>query len=747
MPTGTTKSYLQGSIDGTAYALAAGDSGLSSIPPDQFFNQFGLIGDYLPNSSEGGQKADLKTIIDYLKTGQNPNAALGLITKIIGRSIEVKANFSVDDFTKFISSSSDAERTKILLDTGLKLFGRAIGADLTNYTDEQIDGLMAQVKGLFNSSSNLLQPGNPLYNQLAEPTVRFFVQATGIPQEFTADAKTFLSGDYKAGLSSLSFVLWQKNINPYLPAQDQLTYQELRDTLGIIDDAAIQKEADLLFAATDESGNPVSIQHDQATLDMARQELNKIASQHVQYKMSDAFLRKIDPTIPVGFTETMFTGSDTERAQTLENFAFSNLDTILIKINPAYVPGTLQRFYTGELDPSQAALSIVGIRGDSNILNSVIAQSGLTLGPLNSTDVANLVNYFAAPKIGQNFLTDVTYDSTWGNFDRWLSSTVGLATLPNGISKSIFYASENNWDFNAELKNAQGTTVIASVNSLVTDFATVKLTSWADKQLHMPAGSVYQLYTAGKAVVAASAALHAAQLTGAENAIASARAGLSQAQASLTVLAITTALQVCAACQQFFSSVDAALHAPPGFTNAAVAGAIAAAFHLGYMGLYVAAAIYLFGVNSTSYECPQPPVDQFALTSFDQGNEQLSAGYTPGVDGPAPPSPNPAPGQNPFDWDDTVPFTSANNQTWEGWARYFTGALLDASLTYGSQVADFNKPLQILTYRQANVEYFAPRAEEGFGSAEADNPRVGMGFTQGSTNTTDYVYVSFGGYF
>lgn len=746
VPTGTTKSYLKGQIDGTALAQAAGDTNLAGLDPDSFFNQFGLLGDFTPDAgNSGAQSKDLKTVTDFLKTGTGAAGALELIQKIVGRSIDVKANFAVDDFTKFIAAKTDQDRTKVLLDAGLKLFGRSMGANLTNYTDQQIDGLMTQVKAIF--STGTIAPNDPAFTQTVVPLVNFFLQATGIPKEFTNDAKNFITGDYRTGLADLSFILWQKNINPNLPASGQLTYQELRDTLGISDPAAIQKEADLLTQTTDSSGNPVSRPPDAAALDMARQELNKQAGQNVQYKISDSFLRKIDPTIPAGFTKAMFTGTDKDRAQTLQDFAFNNLDNILKKINPAYVPGTLENLYAGKIDPSQAVLTLFGSKDSSGAIQGLIAHSGLSLGPLSSTDLGSLISYFALPKANQNILTDTQFTATWSNLDKWLTNSLGIGGLPAGISKSLFLASQHNWDFNSSLKDAAGVTVIASVNSLATDFATSKLTGWADKQLHMPAGSIYQFYTAAKAVVAASQALALAHIAGDASKIAAASKGLSTAQASLTVLAITTALQLCAACQQFFSSVDAAIHAPPGFTNAAVAGAIAAAMGLGYLGLYVAAAIYLFGVNSTSYECPEPPAEQFAISTFDQGADQLSYGYTPGSDGPAPPSSNPAPGQNPFDWDNTVPFVNATNQVWEGWARYFTGKLIDATLNYGATSNDFDKPLQLLTYRQANAEYFAPREKTSFGAASVGSDRVGLGFTQSSTKTTDYVYVAFGGYF
>jgi hypothetical protein len=79
------------------------------------------------------------------------------------------------------------------------------------------------------------------------------------------------------------------------------------------------------------------------------------------------------------------------------------------------------------------------------------------------------------------------------------------------------------------------------------------------------------------------------------------------------------------------------------------------------------------------------------------------------------------------------------------WARYFTGKLLDLTLQYGEERERPYKPLQVLTYRQANAEFFYGRVQEAFGAVEKDNPQVGLGYTQTTTKLTDWVHVGFGG--
>jgi len=289
-----------------------------------------------------------------------------------------------------------------------------------------------------------------------------------------------------------------------------------------------------------------------------------------------------------------------------------------------------------------------------------------------------------------------------------------------------------------------------------TELLTSQISLWGDKSLGLPAGTVYRTYQAVKSVYDASVAIQAAKASGDVAAYAKASGNLSQAQASLTLLVITTALNYCEACQQFFGAVDKAIQAPPGFTNAAVAGAIAMSLGLGPSGLIIAAAIYLFGAYKTDYLCPMPPKDIYAITSFDKDYDQSDYGYVydPATSPPVKASPKTGTeffgkfGENPFDWDDDVQFVDGNNpDLWMAWARYFTGKLLSDTAEYSTQQESIGKPLQIITLRQANVEFFAQESAAVFGSEEASNPLVGMGYTQDSTKTTDWVHVSFGGYF
>lgn len=789
---GTTKSYLEGTTNNAAYSQSAVTGSIGKITPDQINDQFGLTdpGFQLPKT-DGSNPAPVQQIINYvlgaskLPAGLQTSAA-NWINKLVGNGVDSQANFNPGDFATYFTSSGGSAQTNNFIDMGLRLFGKSLGAS-SGLSQDQTNSLVTAIKDVFNDPGKLtiLENAREQYDQLgikvlngsasqteidrykalgSDPSLTSYnstfnnaadqlLKATGIPAKFRIDAENFLTGDWQSGLAQMAFVSYAKIINQNLPANDQLTYDELRVTLGLVDPVAINQQLKDQIAGSAIAGGAAGAE---ATLALQlRQDSILKASQGVQYQVSDSFLRKADPNIPAGFSAAMFAGTSAQKTQSLEDFAFNTIDQALKKINPAYQPGSLEAIYKGGVtDPSQILLSLVGNTSGGGTLGAIIAKAGVSVGPINPTDLGNLVTYFAGPKTAQNILTDPKFASTWSNFNNWLASTTGIKGLPPGLGQSLFVASQNNWNFDANIKNASGQILVPSINSLASGFVTSQITSWADAELRLPLGSTFRVYTAINNVVKASQALQAAELStpiglgGTNLAVANAQKGLSQAQAGLAVVVITTALNACATCQHFFATIDQALHAPVGFTNAVVAAAIASAFGLGPAGFYVAAAIYLFGVNSVSYICPTPPLEQFGQTAFDSASDQLTFGYAPGKDGPAIPTSSPAVGQSPFDWDNGVPFSDGNNShLWEGWSRYYVGKLLQATMDYGAVQQNVNQPLQVLTYRQANVEFFAPQALDAFGSGELDNPYVGMGFTQNSTKVTNLVHVSFGGLF
>lgn len=802
-PPGTTKAYLHGDIDTATYAQLAQTGSIDNMTADQLNSQFGTTDPayQLPSQDPNNkQVSPLDQIKQYAKdaahmTDAQKNAALGWVNALLSYGVDAQAHFSPGDFaTVFNAKTVGSNQATALIDTGLKLFVRAIGGNISNLSDDQINNVYQSLKQLFNDPNSVAQlesrreqydalglkimngTATPddiaLYNALATNTqlagwanivntvTGYFLQASGIPAQYQLDVTAFIHGDWQDGLAAMGYVQFAQQFNQYLPADDQITYAELRATIGLVDPAVVNQGVNSAIAAAGNSSgvNPTN------RADLAKQVRQTIinqTSQNIQYQVADSFLRKADPNIPAGFSKAMFTGTDAERALMLENFGFNAIDQVVKKADPAYIPGTLEALITGHNLTGQ---SLSDLQKQALTLPSLIAQLPISLGPLTAGDISNIVKYAAASTTDrQTDLTNPQFATTFATFDRWLAGSIGISNLPAGLSRSILLASQHNFDFNYSLKDSNGNVIVPSIDLLAKGWLTSQIGSWADKELRLPVGSVYRVYTAIQSVVNASTALQGAQiatyLTGDEAAATAARASLSKAQANLALVVITTALAVCLACQQFFASIDQALGAPAGFTNQLATAAIAFALNIpaaGWTALAVAAAMYLFGVSSVSYDCPTPPTDQYALTAYDPSNDQLGFGYNPDSGGPINISSAPSPGQNPFDWQHQgidangnqvdVPFSTGNNQQlWEGWARYWTGYLLQATMNYGESQDVINKPLQVVTYRQANVEYFADQAVATFGPNEPDSQNLGMGFTQTSTKVVGQVHVSFGG--
>lgn len=761
LPPDTLRQFMRGDLKIVGLADEIKTASFANVTAGRLWDYFGLEQRYQLSGQE------VAGMIAVLRDGngvtiEQKQAAIQSVYRLLGRTVDAKTNFALDSFMIYMTAPDKKTATNLLLDQGLALFTSSIGINIPGVTVESLQQTSAVLKGLFNGDPTIennrkefvaleakgsrrtaaendrygvlfSNPSLRFYRNSFDSLTNFFLQATGIPSEFSQDAAAFIGGDVKTGLSGMSFVLWQKAVNPYLPVDLGLTYQQLRDTLAFDDEARIQARTNKIIA---DGGYEVAPSERPTFERIARRELIEEAKKETEYKISDGFLRKADPTIPVGFTSSLFSANDAQRAEILQKWAFNHLEVLLLGTDGGYVPGTLEALYKGSNDQRQAIL-----------IRTLASQFGLSLGPISGADMVLYMEYLTtAPANRGSFYSDARYGTMWNSLDNWLGETFGTSDLPTGAAKSLYLASQNGWDFNKDLKDAAGNTVVASVNSLGESFVLGKFSLWGDKTLGLPSGTVFQTYRAIRLVADASNALRAAQAAGDIAKVAQSSKALSAAQASLTVLVITTALNACSLCQQLFSTVDQAIAAPPGFTNAAVAGAIAMAFGLGPAGLYIAAAIYLFGVYKVEYLCPMPPRDPYALTAYDKDYDQLNYGYPYDPESGAIVKSSPGRGENPFDWDNDVPFANGKDpQLWMAWSRYFTGQLLDRTLEYSEQQESQNQVRQVMTLRQANVEFFADRATAAFGDGETNNPRVGLGFTQDSTKTTDWIHVAFGG--
>ncbi|HUD21113.1 MAG TPA: hypothetical protein VMQ44_03550 [Candidatus Saccharimonadales bacterium] len=763
LPIGTTQQYLQGSITSDQYRRDAATTNATNLTVDKLWNQFGL---------QDALKIDSKSalaIINVIKGGDNvtlqdQQAALKSLYTILGRTLDQGSGFAADSLIQYFTAGDASTQTSVLIGQGLRLFAKQLGlSDLSGgQTDATYTYLGNLIYRIFNEPDHISVPGNPSDRAILASLV---AKATGIPiDKYPIDVGAFGQGDFRTGYAAVTFSMWGKQINQYLPANDQLSYGDLRDTL-IVDEndpRVIQDVGDTYYP-----GVPLSAvtSLDPTTYSFLAEPIRKQfmedAQKSSEYKISDSFLRKADSTIPAGFTRAMLEGSDTDRTQALMGWGFGNIEIQLKRIEPGYVPGTLMKIFNGTLSSNDADV----------LVGSIIARSGVSFGPFTTAFMQNFYQFLKSDNKA-DFMTNGQYAGMWSFFDGWAAQNLGIGALPAGLTKAIFLSAQNNWSMDTQLKDASGKVIVPSLKSYGEAVLVSQLTQWADNVFHFPVGRTYQLY---QAYTAYSGALkvYAAASNASAAVKATAASKLSAASNAMWALAIQTALQLCDACQAFFASVDKAIAAPPGFTNMAVAGAISMALGLGPWGLVAAGIYFLFGAYTTEYLCPKPPIDPYAVTGDDPPADQVDYSkptadyyYIP-TDSSAQVKYAPAPGttyfnyysENPFDWQKDVQFGNGEDKLlWMGWARYFTGELIQDTLDYGANQRDImtndpadasslpsNKLLQIITYRKANADYFAPQSDAVYGDKELNSPYIGTFYTQDSTKTTDWVHVGFGG--
>ncbi|MCR4277990.1 MAG: hypothetical protein NUV85_03180, partial [Candidatus Berkelbacteria bacterium] len=757
-PIGTVASYLQDKISTKQLATKATQGSLEGFTADKIYDYFGISDQFKLSATE------INVLIKVIKGGDDQTleeieTGIAVINRLMGRSVDDKANFSKDSFLQYIVAPGTGTGANLLLDQGLRLIAQSIGVNLDGYSFEDFERLAEQVKGIYNRTGTteeqeLLErqrqefsalkqispdkltaeqkdrlryletnPNLQSYVRVSNGVGDFFLRATGIPVEFRTDAEAFITGDWRLAIAATSFAALLPQINKYMPADDQFTYSDMRRALFMDDPNTIHARVAENYA---EAGVTSSESEEEAAerYREARGQLMEEAQKNIEYRMSDSLLRKIDPAIPVGFSQTMFSGTPEARGKLLQNFAFGKLDVELARLWSGYVPGTLQAIYAGGPGARQAA---------DNVILGLIGQSGVSFGSFSNEFVKSFYQFVRSKGEGDFFTNNDKYGAMWGFFDTWLEDNLNIGDLPSGLAKSLYFTAVNGWNINAE-KKLGDTVLVQSLNNLAKDFLIGRLSSWGDKQFGLPIGSIYKLYKAYSAIETAKTA-----------------ADKSAAIGQLKLIVIDMALTACKECQQLFGSVDEAIAAPPGFTQALTTGLIAMyVLGLGPAGLYTAAAIYLFGVYKVEYLCPMPPQELYGIGEYDSAADQFDFGV-PYDQLPADINQirsSPSPGQNPFDWDDTQPFTKGDNQKiWMGWSRYYVGKLLDATMDYGEQRESPFKPLQVLTYRQANAEFFEPRMVDAFGDWSLDSDTIGLGFSQKSTKTTDWVHVGFGGIF
>ncbi|MEK9167673.1 MAG: hypothetical protein AAB613_02945 [Patescibacteria group bacterium] len=755
-PIGTVRSYVREEISTKQLARKATQGSLESFTADKIYDYFGISSQFKLSVPE------INALIKVFKgrddqTLAEIEVASAAINRLIGRSVDERVNFSKDTFLEYIVAPSSGAGTKLLLDQGLRLISQSIGVNLEGYKFEDFERLANQIKQVYSGSGTteeqekleilrqehsklkLISPDKltpeqktrlaelerhgalQSYTRVTNGVGDFFLAATGIPPQFRTDAEAFISGDWRLAIAATSSAALLPQINQFMPAGNKFSYAEMRDAFVMDNEATIQLKVDQINLDLGIDTSTVELENQDLLRRDARKQLMEEAQKNIEYRMSDSLLRKLDPAIPVGFSRIMFSGTAAERGALLQNFTFGKLDTELVRLSPLYVPGMLKAVYEGADHATT----------DQIVLN-LIGKSGVSFGSFSTEFVGNFYQFIRAQGRGDFFTNDTKYGAMWGFFDKWIGDNLNIGALPSGLAKSLYYTAINGWDINKELKDAKGVTVVQSLNNLGRDILINRLSSWGDKQFGLPIGTVYKLYKLYNNI-------QTAKTTAAKSA----------STAELWLFAIELGLNACKECQQFFGSVDEAIAAPPGFTQALVTGLIAQSLGLGPTGIYIAAAIYLFGVYKVEYLCPKPPQELYGISEYDSPADQFDYGvpYDKLPEDISLIRSSPSPGQNPFDWDDTQPFTKGDNQKiWMGWSRYYVGKLLDSTLDYGERRESPGKPLQVLTYRQANVEYFSARTAGAFGDIAVGNPLYGLGYSQTTTKTTDWVHVGFGGF-
>lgn len=789
--TGTTVRYLRGELTTKQYAIIVGQGNMTAITADRIWDYFGIDDQYRLSGDEINNLIRVLSGKDEFQTLENIENATATMNRLLGRSVDGRVNFSKDTFLEYIIAPSDASATKLLLDQGIRIVARSFGSNLDDYSFDDLAFMGERIKLFFGRGAEIgnqtingfsldeletlrqeydrlieipesqltvdqerrlreLERHNALqrYRTTSAGLSDFFLAATGIPGDFRVDAEAFMRGDWVTGVAAASAAALIGPVNSYLPPEGQLNYAEIRAGFIMDDPSLIEQRA--IEIATSSSDSPaiystLTDEEKAVIQNHARRQLMEEAKRNVEYKVSDSLLRKIDPTIPIGFSRAMFSGDASDRGLMLQNYAFNHLDQLFIAASPLYVPGSLQQIYNnGGLTSEQT---------DRLILN-IIGSSGVSFGSFTTDFVQNFYSFIRASN-RQDFYTSAQYEGMWNYFDGWLEENLGIGDLPDGVTKSLYFAAQNGWNPNAEI-TIDGKTWVSSLNALGQDILVNRFSSWGDAQFNLPTGTVYKGYQLYRALSGAEKELTTviSQISSEGGVVAevnpayqNAQGKAAQAKAALILFALEVALTNCSACQKAFASIDKALAAPPGFTQAAALGAAAMMLKLGPTGLYIAAAIYLFGVYEVEYLCPKPPRDLYAIEDYDDASDRNDFGVKY-EDLPESVEGSPKPGINPFDWDNGRPFSDGDNEhLWMGWARFFTGKLIESSMDYGAARVSPFKLQQLLTYRQANAEFFYPQSFEAFGDFEASNPTIGLGYTQTTTRTTDWVHVSFGGIF
>ncbi|MFA5158263.1 MAG: hypothetical protein WC451_03725 [Patescibacteria group bacterium] len=429
--------------------------------------------------------------------------------------------------------------------------------------------------------------------------------------------------------------------------------------------------------------SPNSTQALRDTQEHARSQARSDNRNNLMWRMADAQLYQLDTNIPVGFTRTMFSGTGKQRTMMLLLYAANAINLSEIKIGGVGVGDIVAMIpvFKDTIDFFQ--------NPNSFDLDSFIRNGRMeTLDTWLSSKFSGFLGFDLAP----GTFTSLFYGLKTGNFTRDNTITVG---------------SEQR--------------VIQGITNVYKDWATAKITSWADKALGLPQGTVFTAYKMYRDLNTARTALAKAKDAAA---VAEAKANYAQIKAELISFIITTVFS------KQTAQVEEALNLVPGTGAMLVSSAVSylTTGAIPWMALAMFVIVNLFGVYKVEVIC-------------------TADGYYPAIGIPS--STNPAGSDDPTIYDNGNLGTfdgMNNNDRKDGYieaARYKVRTVIGDALMLAEKSGDETAvPSQIMTGRQEDVDYWNYKIDEEICDliGGCEGTRAGAWLNQ---QTTSYIHIGF----
>ena len=541
LPGGTTRALLEGKVSVPDYSKKVAEKAVLSIGLDRLVDMLDLKDEYKPTQD------DLNLIISVVQdwdnaSWDNKKAAFSVLAKIAGKTLDSKSDFEVETFSQIIAQPDAAP--EILLTQGMRKLNKKIfGIDKDVIVLHYKEGKGLDVK-----------IDNQALSEWAIPKIK---QVTNIPDD--EDVKSFLNGNIKDGFTFWGIASLVKEANEIFTKHDmpivaaEITYENAkRAYFG--DPAYEEQQAEEMWKKSsyyrpeEETSEEYRIgiaEFKNQFKEDARREIRSEARKNFQYKMMDAFLiDKVDESIPVGFSKTMYEGTPEERSAMIGSYVLNKITKGEIIIPPQ----DLRLIAEGKYDE----LSIDAFAS----IDSYLSKHEILGFTLQSDPSKNLYTSKALFKVVQG-----------GN------------KLKEGLN---------------ELETLY-----------INQWATQRVFAFADKKLGLPAGGTYQIYEqyqayrqASDAYKAAKNALAAAKIANDSAKIANAQKAVDDAGTKLNKIKKTGIDFVAQlAFKKSFAKLDQKLGLPSGTTSALASYLITGST----VGLILVVASTLFKVSVEYY--------------------------------------------------------------------------------------------------------------------------------------------------